>query len=59
VLADELADPDIGNLYVEAAAELGDPRLLPMLDALKAADWQEYDPIPSTLDDAIAACSGD
>jgi hypothetical protein len=59
VLADELADPDIGNLYVEAAAELGDPRLLPMLDALKAAGWQEYDPIPSTLDDAIAACSGD
>jgi hypothetical protein len=57
VLAAELADPEIGNLYVEAAAELGDPRLLPLLEALKAEGWQEYDPLPSTLDRAIADCS--
>src|SRR5262249_36850135 len=56
VLAAQLADPDIGNLYVEAAVELGDSGLLPQLEALKSAGWQDHDPIPSTLDRAIAAC---
>jgi HEAT repeat protein len=57
VLAAALAEPDIGNLWVEAAATLADPRLLPLLQALKAEGWQDEDPRPYVLDEAIAACT--
>ncbi|WP_327011293.1 HEAT repeat domain-containing protein [Dactylosporangium sp. NBC_01737] len=50
-----LAD-DPGNLVVEAAAELGAPEALPALRRLKAAGWQDRDPVPSVLDAAIEAC---
>jgi len=46
-----------GNLIVEAAGELGSPEALPTLQRLKAEGWQDDDPRPSVLDDAIAACS--
>jgi hypothetical protein len=46
LLVDRLADSDVGNLIVEAAAELADPRLLPALRKLQAAGWQQTDPLP-------------
>ena len=50
------APPDqVGNLTVEAAGELGDTRLLPKLLALSDSGWQNTDPRPNTLADAIAA----
>jgi HEAT repeat protein len=52
-----LAEPDVGNLLVEAAGALGDPRLLPLLQRLKADGWQDDDPRPKVLDDALANCS--
>ncbi|MFI6927776.1 HEAT repeat domain-containing protein [Nonomuraea spiralis] len=57
VLIRELSMPDVGNLYVEAAAELGDARLWPLLIKLKVTDWQEDDPRPYLLDQALASCS--
>ena len=58
VLVERLGDFEVGNLYVEAAGELGDPRLLPLLHRLKAGGWQDDEPRPGVLDDAIAHCSG-
>ncbi|MEU8205074.1 HEAT repeat domain-containing protein [Streptosporangium sp. NPDC049046] len=53
-----LALPDVGNLYVEAAAELGDPDLLPLLQKLKADGWQDdNEPRPQVLDQALQACA--
>jgi HEAT repeat protein len=46
-----------GNLIVEAAAALGSPAALPALHRLKTDGWQQDDPRPSVLDDAISACS--
>lgn len=46
-----------GNLIIEAAAELGAAEALPALRQLKRDGWQDHDPRPSILDDAIAACS--
>lgn len=48
---------DPGNLIVEAAAELGAIEALPALLRLKQAGWQDDEPRPSILDDAIQACS--
>ena len=48
---------DVGNLVVEAAGRLSDPRFLPDLLHLKASGWQDDDPRPWVLDDAITACS--
>lgn len=56
-LSDRLGDPQVGNLWVEAAAELGDPRLLPRLEHLKSTRWQDDDPRPDVLDRALQACS--
>ncbi|MDQ1747175.1 MAG: hypothetical protein QOD07_1438 [Frankiaceae bacterium] len=57
VLLNALKDPNVGNLYVEAAAYLADKRLLPLLVELKAQDWQSTnEPRPHLLDEAIAAC---
>lgn len=50
-----MANP--GNLIVEAAAELGDPALLPALVELRERGWALSNPLPYVLDDAIAACS--
>lgn len=53
-----LSDPEVGNLWVEAAVELADPRLVPALERLKAAGWKDDDPRPEVLDEAIVRCSG-
>ncbi|WP_084259732.1 HEAT repeat domain-containing protein [Microtetraspora malaysiensis] len=53
-----LATPDVGNLYVEAAAELGDPELLPLLERLKTDGWPDDDePRHQALDQALQACA--
>jgi HEAT repeat protein len=57
VLEKMLADPMVGNLYVEAAACLGDARLLPLLRTLKDGGWQDDEPDPEILDKALEACS--
>jgi len=56
VLLSRLADSP-GNLIVEAAAALGAPAALPALRGLKRDGWQQDDPRPSVLDEAISACS--
>lgn len=56
IVLSRLAD-NPGNLIVEAAAALGSPAALPALRKLKADGWQEDEPRPSVLDDAISACS--
>ncbi|MEX0428379.1 HEAT repeat domain-containing protein [Nocardioides sp. DS6] len=50
--------PDVGNLIVEAVGALGDRRFLPWLLELRAAGWQDEDPCPEVLDEAIAALGG-
>jgi len=57
VILERLGTPDVGNLWLEAAAELGDPVLLPRLRDLERQGWQIDDPRPELLGDAIAACS--
>lgn len=58
VVAAQLASPDVGNLYVEAAGELGTPLLLPLLEHLRANGWREdHEPRPTTLDHAIRSCT--
>jgi len=56
-LVERLSDPDVGNLWVEAAAELGDHRLLPRLLHLKSSRWQDDEPRPEVLDHAIHTCA--
>ncbi|MGK5557716.1 HEAT repeat domain-containing protein [Actinomadura kijaniata] len=56
VLLEQLADPHVGNLYVEAAEELANPALLPLLHQLKTGGWQADDSRPQALDAAIRAC---
>ncbi len=57
-LMELLADPRTGNLIVEAAGETADPRLLPLLLALKQQGWEQDDePRPEVLDEAIARCA--
>lgn len=51
-----LLDDEPGNLIVEAAAALGAPEALPVLQRLKDAGWDADDPRGSVLDDALAAC---
>jgi len=51
-----LANPKVGNLIVEAAGELADPRLLPGLERLQEAGWPKGDPRGGLLETAIAAC---
>ena len=53
----KLEDPNVGNLYVEAAAYLADEQLVPVLQALKAVGWEKKDePRPYLLVQAIEAC---
>jgi hypothetical protein len=58
LLLEHLGRPDVGNLWVEAAAELADPVTLPALLALRDAGWAEHDDRPQILAAAIQACSG-
>lgn len=58
VLRDRLTGTDVGNLWVEAAAELAEPSLLPMLLALREMGWGVNDPRPEVLIEAISRCSG-
>jgi len=57
-LLEELAGDSVAMLAIEAAGELGDPRLLPALLELK--DWWPGDSKwdAELLDKAIASCSG-
>lgn len=57
VLKRALAAAGVGNLYVEAAAELGDPQLLPLLRKLEVEGWQDDEPRPEVLDQALRACA--
>lgn len=47
----------VGNLTVEAAGLSGDPSLLPLLQNLKDAGWQETHAGPSCLDQALELLS--
>ena len=51
-------DDGPGDLIVEAAAALGAPEALPALLRLKAEGWQDGEPRPGILDEAIEACGG-
>jgi hypothetical protein len=42
---------------VEAALELGEPALLPLLVELDAAGWADTDPRGGILQEAIEACT--
>jgi HEAT repeat protein len=57
-LKERLARADVGNLWVEAAAELADPVTLPALLALWHAGWAKDDARPQVLLEAIQACGG-
>jgi HEAT repeat protein len=48
---------ETGDLLVEAAAELADPRLHPALLALREAGWARDDPRPWWLEQAIKRCA--
>lgn len=54
-LREELADPGVGSLAVEAAGLIADLTLLPLLLPLR--DW--WDAWPGVLEEAIQACSPD
>jgi hypothetical protein len=57
VLMTKLEDPNVGNLYVEAAAYLADGRLVLVLTVLKSQGWESNnEPRPYLLDEAIRAC---
>ena len=51
-----LANPTVGNMIVEAAGELAEPRLIPALERLRDAGWAESDPLGGVLETAIDAC---
>jgi hypothetical protein len=53
VVLTELDKDNVGNLWVEAASELADPRLLPALLRLQAQDWARDDPRGHLLAEAI------
>jgi HEAT repeat protein len=57
VLLNGLSDPNVGNLFVEAAAHVADERLVPALQALKEQGWESNnEPRPYLLDEALEAC---
>lgn len=55
-IVDKLGNDDVGNLYVEAAREIADPDLLPLLERLQNNGWADDDNRPHVLAQAIAAC---
>jgi HEAT repeat protein len=60
VLRDWLVREDVGDLWVEAAGELGDPRLLPLLERLRERGWEDDEAVsrPHVLSEAIERCRG-
>jgi HEAT repeat protein len=50
-------EPEAGELVVEAAAELADPRLHPALLALRERGWARDDPRPWWLEQALKRCA--
>ena len=54
-LAVQLTDPEVDYLFVDAARELADPRLLPLLHGLVEAGWSD-DFWEGLLEEAITAC---
>ncbi|MEU8271873.1 hypothetical protein AB0B89_32550 [Sphaerisporangium sp. NPDC049002] len=58
VLKEKLADLDVGNLYLEAAQELGDPQFLPLLRQLKDRGWGVETGDAFYLDSALEILSG-
>ena len=56
-LLDELTSENVGLLAVEAAEDLGDPRLVPALMALKDGWRDEEDTHTKRLDSALLSCS--
>lgn len=57
LLLELLADPEVGNLAVEAAYEVADPRLLDALRGLERSGWSDRNVRGALLHDAIEACS--
>ena len=49
---------DVGDLWVEAAGELADPELLPLLEQLRERGWEEDEEVarPHVLAEAIERC---
>ena len=56
-IADRLTRPDPSSLWLRAAAELADPRLLPALLRLRAPDNEPDDPWVEQLEYAITRCT--
>lgn len=59
VIGRRLVEPGLGSLWLEAARDLADPRLLPGLLGLRAPDNEPDDPWVQTLEEAIASCTRD
>jgi hypothetical protein len=59
VIAERLDRPGVGALWLRAAGELADPRLLPALLRLRAPDNEADDPWVRDLEDAIERCAAD
>lgn len=55
-IADRLTHPAVGSLWLQAAAELADQRLLPVLLALRSGDNDPDDPWVQHLEGAISRC---
>jgi len=58
VIAQRLDRPTVGILWLRAAGELGDPRLLPALRRLRVPDNEADDPWVEHLEDALRRCAG-
>lgn len=58
VLREWLVREDVGDLWVEAAGELGDPQLLPLLEQLREQGWEADEDVtrPHVLAAAIERC---
>ncbi len=56
VLLEQLADPEVRQVYVEAAGDLADERLLPALYALRHCGWHRTAGDAATLAEAIGRC---
>jgi hypothetical protein len=57
VIAERIGHPTVGALWLRAAGELADPRLLPALQRLRALGDAADDPWVRHLEDAISRCT--